>query len=106
MDKNNFIRTFICIGLPEEIRDRISALQERLKQVEADVSWVRASSIHLTLKFLGDVLPSKIAGVCSAVEHAIRGEGIFSIEMSGTGCFPSAETPEFSGLAWALLLAL
>lgn len=36
---------------------------------------------------------SKIAGICSAVENAIQGQGIFSIEMSGTGCFPSARNP-------------
>jgi 2'-5' RNA ligase len=93
MDKNNFIRTFICIGLPEEIRHRIGVLQERLRQVEADVSWVKAGSIHLTLKFLGDVPPSKISGICSAVENAIQEQGVFLIEVGGTGCFPSVRNP-------------
>jgi RNA 2',3'-cyclic 3'-phosphodiesterase len=93
MDKNNFVRTFICIELPEEIQDRIDALQDRLKQVEASVSWVRSGNIHLTLKFLGDVPPSKIAGICSAVENAIQGEEVFPVEVGGTGCFPSARSP-------------
>jgi 2'-5' RNA ligase len=93
VDRNDSIRTFICIELPDEIRDRIGALQDRLKHVSADVSWVRPAKIHLTLKFLGDVGALKIARVCAAVENAIQGEEAFPIEVGGTGCFPSAQNP-------------
>jgi len=93
MEKNKFVRTFICIELPREIRDRIDALQDRLKRVGADVSWVRSGNIHLTLKFLGDVPPAKIRGICSVVENAVQGEGVFSVEVGGTGCFPSVRNP-------------
>src|SRR5262249_20247916 len=50
--------------------------------------------IHLTLKFLGDVPLLKITSVCSAVENAVHSEQVFPVEVSGTGCFPSAQNPK------------
>jgi len=98
MGVNDSVRTFICIELPEEIRNRIDALQCRLKEVEAEVRWVRSGNIHLTLKFLGDIPSPKIASVRLAIESAIQDEREFSIEVSGTGCFPSSHDPK---VLWA-----
>ncbi|PYV42695.1 MAG: RNA 2',3'-cyclic phosphodiesterase [Acidobacteria bacterium] len=87
------IRTFVCIEMPETIRDRMARLQLELKQAGAEVSWVKPSNIHLTLKFLGQVPHPRIPGVCSAVERAARVTEPFEIEVSGTGCFPSMNRP-------------
>ena len=94
MNKTNAIRTFICIELPEGIRGRIEVLQDRLKRVNADVTWVQPGKIHFTLKFLGDVPLLKITSVCSAVENAVHAEQVFPVEVGGTGCFPSAQNPK------------
>jgi len=89
----NLIRTFICIEIPESIKDRIDRLQKSLRQIDAQVSWTKPSNIHLTLKFLGGVAPARIERVAKAVEHAASGVGPFEIEVSGAGCFPSARSP-------------
>ena len=49
------IRSFIAIDLPEATRQALAAIQEQLKQSRARVRWVKVSSIHLTLKFLGNI---------------------------------------------------
>lgn len=92
-DFRNFVRTFICLEVPESIKERIAQLQQALKEHNAKISWVKPSSIHLSLKFLGDVEASRIPAVCSAVERAAHLVEQFEIEVGGAGCFPSAKSP-------------
>ena len=87
------IRTFICIEMPEGVKERIAALQRELKQIDAQVSWVKPDNIHLTLKFLGPVAPSRIPIVHQAIERAASSCNPFEIEVAGTGCFPSPRSP-------------
>ena len=87
------IRTFICIEIPESIKSRINKLQESLRQIDAQVSWAKASNIHLTLKFLGGVEASRIERVSKALERAANGISPFEVEVSGSGCFPSPRSP-------------
>jgi 2'-5' RNA ligase len=93
MNKQELIRTFICIEIPGTIRQQIEELQNKLKSLDAEVSWVRTSNIHLTLKFLGNVSQPKARDVCAAMERASRGRQPIDIEVSGTGCFPSLRSP-------------
>lgn len=92
-EKKDFVRTFICIEIPQSIKERIDHLQETLKAIDAQVSWTKASNIHLTLKFLGAVQASRIQRVAKAVERAASGIGQFENEVSGAGCFPSPRSP-------------
>src|SRR5713101_1033149 len=89
----NLIRTFVCIEIPESIKDRIDRLQKTLRQIDAQVRWTKPSNIHLTLKFLGGVAPTRIERVAKAVGRAASGIHHFEIEVSGAGCFPSPRSP-------------
>ena len=87
------IRTFVCIEIPERVRERIAELQRGLSRTDAQVSWTRPSNIHLTLKFLGDVTRPRIERVTRAVELAASSLAPFEVEVGGTGCFPSPRSP-------------
>jgi 2'-5' RNA ligase len=87
------VRTFICIEVPESIKERIASLQQELRRSAAAVSWVKPSNIHLTIKFLGDVSASKIETIRTAVERAANPLNEFEIEVGGAGCFPSPRSP-------------
>jgi RNA 2',3'-cyclic 3'-phosphodiesterase len=87
------IRTFICIEIPESIRTRVGRLQETLRKIDAQVSWTEPSSIHLTLKFLGGVHPSRLQRVGKSLERAAIGIGPIEVEIGGVGCFPSIRNP-------------
>jgi 2'-5' RNA ligase len=91
--RGDVVRTFICIEIPELIKERIDRLQATLRAIEAQVSWTKPSNIHLTLKFLGGVEASRIADVCKAVERASSGISRFEVEVGGAGCFPSPRNP-------------
>jgi 2'-5' RNA ligase len=92
-EPTDVIRTFICIEIPQSIKERINRLQEILRQIDAQISWTKPSNIHLTLKFLGGVEATRIERVKKALERAANGIGPFEVEMSGSGCFPSARSP-------------
>jgi 2'-5' RNA ligase len=84
------IRSFIAIELPPEIRLSLARLQNKLKSgSRASVKWVDPDSIHLTLKFLGNVDIALIEKIVSAMEEACRGVRPFSLEISGLGVFPN-----------------
>ena len=87
------IRTFICIEIPVSIKKRLDELEQKLKRMDAQVSWVKSSNIHLTLKFLGEIPQSKVASICSVVERAVSDTDPFDIEVGGAGCFPNARNP-------------
>lgn len=89
------IRTFIAIELSQDLKDSLRHLQARLtRQVpERSVRWMRPESIHLTLKFLGDVPAARIARISQAVEVACHGFTRFAFELVGLGCFPNPRRP-------------
>ena len=92
-EPTDVIRTFICIEIPQSIKERINRLQEILRQIDAQISWTKPSNIHLTLKFLGGVEASRIERVKKALERAANGISPFEVEVGGAGCFPSARSP-------------
>ncbi len=87
------IRAFICIEVPGFIHARLEELQRTLAQANADVSWVRTSNIHLTLKFLGAVAQDRLGNASRAVERASQKVRAFEIQVGGTGAFPSFKHP-------------
>jgi RNA 2',3'-cyclic 3'-phosphodiesterase len=97
------IRTFICIEVPESIKLRIASLQQDLRRIESQVSWVKPSNIHLTLKFLGDVPESKIETVRRAVERASSDIRKFEIEVGSAGCFPNPRSPRVLWVGFPVL---
>ena len=86
------IRTFVCIEIPQSIKDRIGELQNELRKSGASVTWTKPSNVHLTLKFLGGVPALRIEPVSKAVERAASAISPFEIEVAGTGCFPSVRS--------------
>ena len=84
------IRSFIAIELPDEVRRKLGQLEERLKSGgQAPVRWVHPESIHLTLKFLGDIAATRVGEITEAMAQSARGITPFTIEVSGTGVFPN-----------------
>jgi len=84
------IRSFIAIELPAELKADLTGLQDSLKTNRQDwMKWVSPNSIHLTLKFLGDITTDKIAEIIMAMEESSEGIPPFGLEMKGLGIFPN-----------------
>jgi 2'-5' RNA ligase len=87
------IRSFIAINLPEATRQTLAAVQEQLKQYGTGVRWVKPGSIHLTLKFLGNIDAAQVEDIARAVAQEIRDQSPITLRPAGLGAFPSLRKP-------------
>jgi len=90
---SEFFRTFVCLELPTTIQVQAEALQHKLADLGSSIRWVDPPNLHLTLRFLGEISGTQLRAVCCAVCNAASQVDTFSLELSGTGCFPSARRP-------------
>lgn len=61
------IRAFIALELPDEIKDRLKGVQEQLRGCSARLNLVDPPLIHITLKFLGEVMEKDLPQVNNAL---------------------------------------
>lgn len=94
------LRAFIAIELDQSVRAGLDQLQRRLRAepISGFVRWVAPSSMHLTLKFLGDVDSARVPGVLAALQTACAGVAPFDLAVRGAGCFPNFQHPN---VVWA-----
>ncbi len=84
------IRSFIAIELPGEVKAALSRLEDELKsRRQPSVKWVDPGSLHLTLKFLGNISAGLVTEITGAIEAAARGIPPFRLEIKGLGAFPN-----------------
>jgi 2'-5' RNA ligase len=87
------LRTFIAVALSEPIRDRCVALQDTLARSGADVKWVEAENLHVTLLFLGEVDERDLSALCRAVSDTCAAQDSFLASVDKVGCFPNPRRP-------------
>lgn len=84
------LRLFIAVELPDEARSAVSGVIKQV--VESGVKNlrpVRPETVHLTLKFLGDVPSNGVDELVERVTPVARARTPFSMALSGAGVFPS-----------------
>ncbi len=87
------LRTFLAVEINSAVRQRAEQLIDQLRAVRADVKWVEAPNLHLTLKFLGEVATQEIPRVCEAVRQGAAPVAPFELEVRGAGAFPNTRRP-------------
>ncbi|OGN91262.1 MAG: 2'-5' RNA ligase [Chloroflexi bacterium RBG_13_50_10] len=88
------VRSFIAIELPEEVKSGLHRLQAELTLPQHTfVKCVSPEGIHLTLKFLGNISPQKVAEITGVMEQASQGVSPFQLEISELGGFPNLRQP-------------
>jgi 2'-5' RNA ligase len=87
------VRAFIALDLPETIKQAAARIQGILANSGGDVRWVKASGLHLTLKFLGPVPTEKIPEIIEALESVTAPAHPFRITVKGIGAFPHIGNP-------------
>jgi 2'-5' RNA ligase len=84
------------------VRDNLTAQVAELRELSAKVAdkrprWVRPENLHVTLKFIGEVSPTKLEGIRDALS-AIRSDAPVEIKFRGLGFFPNEQHPR---VLWA-----
>ena len=94
------IRAFLAVELNEELRKRIAQVQQDLKQrlardglKDVRISWVQPGSIHLTIKFLGDIDEQFVDPLREALSNPMKAHQRIQIPMERLGVFPHPHQP-------------
>jgi 2'-5' RNA ligase len=87
------VRTFVAVDLPPAVKTQIGQLTDGLRSLGSMVRWVRDTSLHLTLKFLGEIPEEQLPKIYGGVERAVSGVSPFSLVLAGLGGFPNLSKP-------------
>ncbi len=87
------IRTFIAVDLPKEIKMEIDKMIAGFRQLNANIRWVKAANLHLTLRFLGDIPEESVPALADSIKGSTEGFGRFDLSLSGLGAFPNLRRP-------------
>jgi 2'-5' RNA ligase len=84
------MRVFIALDIDETIRERIRTFMEGVRGFAPDAGWVRAESLHVTLKFVGEKPPETVEAIKTVLKgiQAVQ----FEVAFRGYGFFPSSKT--------------
>jgi len=84
------IRAFIAIELPDELKVKLGQLEAQLQSGKLSwLKWVDPASIHLTLKFLGNIAMDRTGEILRAMEEATQAVPPFQLEVKDPGVFPN-----------------
>ncbi|TKB32489.1 MAG: RNA 2',3'-cyclic phosphodiesterase [Nitrospira sp.] len=94
------IRAFLAVELSQSLRTDLATVQQELKrsleekmQGGTRISWAQPASIHLTLKFLGDMDEQVIDPLRAALEEAIGSQVAVTVPLERLGAFPFPQAP-------------
>ena len=96
------VRLFVVLEMPSAVRTNFATLMNDLRTMDAKSSgkkprWTRPENLHVTLKFIGNVVPEKLDGIRTALA-GVRSERPVELRFRGLGFFPDAERPQ---IVWA-----
>jgi 2'-5' RNA ligase len=85
------VRAFFAISLEGELRERSSALARELAARPGGdgVRWIAPESLHLTLRFLGNVATAELAQLVERAQDAVARCAPFALTLGAPLAFPS-----------------
>jgi 2'-5' RNA ligase len=91
------MRLFVALEIPAGVRENLAALIRELRPLAPQARWIRAENLHVTLKFIGETPPEKLAAIRAALS-SVRGPGPIALDFRGLGFFPDEKRPR---IFWA-----
>ncbi len=95
------MRLFVALEAPAAVRENLASLLQTLRAVSPQTRWVRPENLHVTLKFIGEVPQTKLAGIREALA-GVRSEQLVTVDFRGLGFFPNEKHPR---VFWAGIVA-
>jgi 2'-5' RNA ligase len=87
------MRAFLGIGLPAGVPEAIASAIAQVRGLHAPVAWTATKNLHITLDFLGEILPERVPLVERSMRVVASGTGPFSLTAEGGGAFPGPGNP-------------
>ncbi len=95
---SDVIRAFIAIDVPQDVKNHLGSVSDALASLDLDARLAPVSSIHLTLRFLGNVEESRVSGLGDAIRRCARQVPPFPLAVRTLGAFPTRRRPR---IVWA-----
>ncbi len=87
------MRTFVALELDEDCREGLVRAIGALKRVASGVRWVKPDSLHVTLKFIGDIKSTDLPDAIDCLQDAAAAVEPFTMSVGGLSGFPPRGTP-------------
>jgi len=85
------MRVFIAVDIPGEVRKALGDLQRALRPLTASARWVAPESIHITLKFIGEIPEKRLDDISENLTGLTWKP--FTVTVRGVGFFPGTRSP-------------
>jgi 2'-5' RNA ligase len=85
------MRLFIGIDLDPDLRTRIERFIEGVQGFATNARWMRAESLHVTLKFIGERPQEHVEALTQRLRRVESGS--FELRFTGYGFFPTVKAP-------------
>lgn len=85
------MRSFIAINLPDVVKREIDTITGQLRPAGPPARWVPGANLHLTLKFLDEIMPEQVLPIRGAIQMVCRDIAPLSMRLGGFGVFPNAK---------------
>ncbi len=91
------MRLFFAADIDDDIRENIADTINTLRKTGTDARFVKKESLHITLKFLGEVEDSSMDEIVSRGKESVQGAKQFDAVFKEMGFFGS---PRFPKVIW------
>ncbi len=82
-------RTFLAIEVPTGIREALGAALDTFREFSLPVRWVDSSSLHMTLKFLGETGDEEVESIGRGLLEVLADQRVGPCEVCEIGAFPN-----------------
>ena len=94
------IRAFLAVRLADRLKESLGAIQSDLKRRilddlprNASITWVRPASLHVTVKFLGDIEEALVQRLQDAISDVVGDHRPLRVPLERLGVFPRLQQP-------------
>jgi 2'-5' RNA ligase len=91
------MRAFIAVDISPEVRSNIKVGMEDLRKLGMDMKHVKPESVHLTIKFLGEMDDDLVPIIAESMDAIAGAQRPLELRARGMGCFPNPGKPR---VAW------
>lgn len=82
------LRAFLAISLPNPVKQVLGKIQNQLRDRGIGAAWTRLETLHLTLKFLGNISRRDLEFCKAAMVQTADQFSPFELSAGGLGVFP------------------
>ena len=83
------LRLFVCIWIPEELKEKIVNLQEEITNIPTIAKFIERENLHLTITFLGNVRDEEVDSLKKKLDMTTKHIKKFKIMLSGLRVIPN-----------------